>query len=213
MPRPDGAHGPPLPDPAAPGAGRFLRPPAAPRRAVETGGAAGPLPCPGPAPPGPSVGPQPGMCPALAARTGAARDAGPCAARRARASRVLRCCFRLQALVSGYCHWQQSGLVPILVIEYLKAAVGPACYLQGCAPGHESAAVKGEAEEVSSLGLLVTVIIMVEGVLETQKGSLSIGSRSHKELATCNESYHPAWMARSWGDLVSSLGPNTISLS
>lgn len=54
---------------------------------------------------------------------------------------------------------------------------------------------------------------MVEGVLEAQKGSVSTGVRSPGELVTRNESDHSAWMARSCGDIVSSLVPNAISLN
>lgn len=39
----------------------------------------------------------------------------------------------------------------------------------------------------SCVGHLVTIVMMVGGVLETQKGSLSTGSRSLVELVTCDK--------------------------
>lgn len=77
---------------------------------------------------------------------------------------------------------------PRLVMKYLKAAVGPCYYLWSDVPGYESTAV--EDEELVSVGHLLTIVMVVGGVLETQKGSLSTVSRSPRELATCHESDH-----------------------
>lgn len=197
MPRPDGAAGPPLPDPAAPG--RAL--PAPSGSPWEGGGDPGC--CRAPALPGASPAGTPRwVCSRACAPAVVARDRRGsgwrvvCCSTGCARGWALRCCFSLQALANGQWHWRQVAWSPS-GDEHLKAAVGPACYLQGCAPGYESAAVKDEAEELGSLGLLVTIVVVVEGVLETQQGSLSTRSRSPKELVTCYESGHPAWMARS----------------
>lgn len=72
-------------------------------------------------------------------------------------------CLRAVTVTGG------KWLGPHLMMEHLKAAVGPSYYLQSCVHGYQSTAVKGEAEELSSVGVLVAIIIMVEGVLETKR--------------------------------------------
>lgn len=131
---------------------------------------------------GPRLALQPGMCPGVSAR--ARRGAGcraACAALTGRAqgcaSRVWRCGLLRTVTVTG-----DKWLGLCLTMEYLKAALGPSCYLQSAHPGAKAQLWK---TELGSVGLLVTIIIiMVAGVLETQKGSLSPGSRSPKELVT-----------------------------
>lgn len=98
-------------------------------------------------------------------------------------------------------------------MEHPRGAAGPTSDPRRCAPGWESAAGEGGGEELGSAGLLLTTIVMVEGVLESQRGGLSGGSRSPEEFDTREESGHPAWMARSWGDPGPGLGPKAVSLS
>lgn len=71
---------------------------------------------------------------------------------------------------------------PLLMMKHPKVAVGRCLYLHSCAQGYQSDALKSEAEKLSLVGLLLAIVMVAEGVLETEKGSLSTRSRTTKEL-------------------------------